>query len=111
MCRKLTRLVSVILMLGVSVGITNADIQSDLISHWKMDDGSGTTAEDSAGVNDGTLKGDATWADGWIVGAVLLDGDDDYVDCGQGIAFNTVCRDAVTLAAWIKTDPDAGSTW
>lgn len=57
MCRKLTCLVSFMLMLGVSGGITKADITSDLISYWKLDDGSGTTARDSAGVNDGTLKG------------------------------------------------------
>ena len=111
MCRKVTGLVSIILLLGVSVGITNADIQSDLISHWKMDDGSGATAKDSAGVNDGTLKGDATWAEGWIVGAVLLDGDDDYVDCGQGTAFNSVCRDVITLAAWVKVNDTDGPEW
>ena len=111
MYRKATCLVSILLMLGVSVGITNADIQSDLISHWKMDDGSGTTATDSAGVNDGTLKGDATWIAGWTGGAVLLDGDDDYVDCGQGTAFNSVCRDVITLAAWVKVNDTDGPEW
>jgi len=111
MCRKMTCWVSIFLLLGVSVGIANADIQSDLISHWKMDDGSGTTARDSAGVNDGTLKGDATWAEGWTVGAVLLDGDDDYVDCGQGTAFNSVCRDVITLAAWVKVNDTDGPEW
>jgi len=111
MCRTLTCLVSFILLLSVSVNITNADITSDLISHWKMDEGSGTTAKDSAGVNDGTLKGDATWAAGWTGGAVLLDGDDDYVDCGQGTAFNSVCRDVITLAAWVKVNDTDGPEW
>jgi len=108
MCRKLTCLVSFVLLLGASVDITNADIKSDLISYWKLDDGSGTTATDSAGANDGTLQGDAKWAAGWVAGAVELDGDDDYVDCGQGTVFNTVCRNAITLAAWVKADPALG---
>ncbi len=111
MCRTLACRVSFILLLSVSVGITHADITSDLIAHWKLDDGGGTTATDSAGVNDGTLMGDATWAAGWIGSAVQLDGDDDYVDCGQGAVFNSVCRDVITLAAWVKADPALGPDW
>lgn len=30
----------------------------DLVAHWKLDEGSGSTAYDSAGSNDGTLYGD-----------------------------------------------------
>jgi hypothetical protein len=111
MSRKATYLVSLVLLLGVAVGTAQADITSDLISHWKLDDGSGTTAKDSAGVNDGTLKGDATWAAGWTGVAVLLDGDDDYVDCGQGTVFNSVCRDVITLAAWVKVNDADGPEW
>ncbi|MHC4496018.1 MAG: hypothetical protein ACYSYM_09375, partial [Planctomycetota bacterium] len=106
MCRRLIYLFSVVLLLGAPVDIANADTTSDLVSHWKLDDGSGTTARDSAGINDGTLKGDAKWANGWVIGAVELDGDDDYVDCGEGTVFNTVCRDVITLAAWVKANPD-----
>ncbi len=90
MYRRLTCLISFVLLLGISVNIANADIKSDLVSYWKLDDGSGTTARDSAGSNDGTLEGDAKWAEGWVIGAVELDGDDDYVDCGEGTVFNTV---------------------
>ena len=111
MCRKVTYLVCLALLLGLSVGLASADITSDLISHWKMDDGSGTTARDSAGSNDGTLKGDATWAAGWLGGAVSLDGDDDYVDCGPGTVFNSVCRDVITLAAWVKVNNAQGPEW
>ncbi|MHC4536214.1 MAG: LamG domain-containing protein [Planctomycetota bacterium] len=111
MCKKLICLVSLVLLLGLYVDSANADIKSDLISHWKFDEGSGTMARDSAGINDGTLKGDATWAEGWVIGAVEFDGDDDYVDCGEGIAFNTVCRDVITLAAWVKPNPTIGPAW
>jgi len=111
MCRRLICLVSFVLVLGAPVDIAGADTTSNLVSHWKLDDGSGTRARDSAGTNDGTLKGDAKWANGWVVGAIELDGDDDYVDCGEGTVFNTVCRDSITLAAWVKPDPALGPAW
>jgi hypothetical protein len=110
MWKKLICVVSFILLLAVSVDVS-ADIKSDLISHWKFDEGSGTTAKDSVGINDGTLIENTTWAEGWVVGAVEFDGDDDYVDCGEGIAFNTVCRDVITLAAWVKPNPAVGPDW
>ncbi len=108
---RFSLLMSFVLLMSVFVGTANADTTSDLISHWRLDDGSGTTAKDSAGVNDGTLKGDAAWTVGWVGGAVELDGDDDYVDCGEGTVFNTVCRDVITLAAWVKADPALGPDW
>jgi hypothetical protein len=41
------------------------DPNLDLVSWWKFDEGSGTTAYDSAGDNDGTIYG-ATWTTGQI---------------------------------------------
>ncbi len=111
MCPKLAYLATFVLLLGAFVNIADADITSGLVSYWKLDDGSGTTAKDSAGVNDGTLKGNATWVAGWTGGAVELDGDDDYVDCGQGTVFNSVCRDVITLAAWVKVNDTDGPEW
>jgi hypothetical protein len=104
-------LIAFVLLLGMFWDVARADIKSDLISYWKFDDGSGTIARDSAGSNNGTLKGDAKWAEGWIGSAIELDGDDDYVDCGQGIAFNSVCRDVITLAAWVKVTHPEGPEW
>jgi len=75
MCKKLICVVFFVLLLVVSVDNVNADITTGLISYWKFDEGSGTTARDSFGSNDGTLMNDATWAEGWLVGAVDLDGD------------------------------------
>ena len=111
MCPKLAYLASFVLFLGACVNIADADITSGLVSYWKLDDASGTTAKDSVGANDGTLKGDAKWAQGWVIGAIELDGADDYVDCGQGTVFNTVCRDVITLAAWVKANPALGPDW
>jgi hypothetical protein len=111
MYRKLVFLISFISLLYAGVHIAKADIKSDLISYWKLDDGSGTIARDSAGSNDGILKGDAKWAEGWVIGAVELDGDDDYVDCGEDTVFNTVCRNVITLSAWVKPNPAQGPDW
>jgi hypothetical protein len=79
-----------------------------LIGWWKLDEGSGMTAFDSSGNgNHGALQGSATLgAEGILRGAVLLDGDGDYIDCGSSDVFNI--RNAVTLAAWVWADPDFG---
>ena len=58
----------------------------------------------SAGNNHGLLMGDATWTDGMISGALLLDGEGDYVNCGIDNVFNITAR--VTLAAWILPDAE-----
>jgi hypothetical protein len=104
MSKKLICLVSFALVLGMTVSVADADVTTGLVSHWKLDETSGTTARDSAGNNDGTLIGDATWMEGWIGGAVEFDGEGDYVDCGNSDTFDI--RDAVTLSAWVKPDPD-----
>jgi hypothetical protein len=53
-----------------------------LLSWWKFDEGSGSTAYDSTGSNDGTIHG-ATWTTGQIGGGLSFDGVDDYVDVGN----------------------------
>jgi hypothetical protein len=54
-----------------------------LIGHWDFDEGTGTTAADSAGSNDGTLAGTNNGLPAWtcVAGgyALTLDGDDDEV--------------------------------
>jgi len=53
----------------------------ELVAYWKLDETEGSVANDSAGVNDGTLKGDPLWqpAGGAVDGALAFDGTDDYV--------------------------------
>ncbi len=97
MCKKLTFLVSLSLMLSVAGGASAA-----LVGHWTLDQGSGTIAGDVTGNgNDGTLKGDPKWALGQIGGALELDGDD-YVECGNSGILNIT--EQITLAAWVKPD-------
>ncbi|MBM4026727.1 MAG: LamG domain-containing protein [Planctomycetes bacterium] len=95
---------SILLALTLSWSLASADTTTGLVSHWKIDDGTGLVATDSVGGHDGTLQGDATWAEGFLGGAVLLDGNGDYIDCGNKPAFNIT--DAVTLAAWLRARSD-----
>ena len=69
--------------------------------HWKLDEGSGTTAYDSSGNgNHGTLTNGPSWTSGKIGGAVSFDGADDYVQVPDS---NTLdLANALTLAMWIK---------
>ncbi len=73
-----------------------------LIGHWKLDEGSGTIAQDSSGLgNDGTLGGNPQWVAGTKGGALDLDGIDDYVAI-DGIA-DDITTNTFTVSAWIRT--------
>jgi tetratricopeptide (TPR) repeat protein len=71
------------------------------VSHWTFDEGSGTTAYDSAGTNDGTVHG-ATWTTGQINGALSFDGMNDYVDMADTV--KNYLDTSYTVSAWIKTN-------
>ncbi len=70
-----------------------------LVAHWKLDEAEGSTAEDSAGDNDGILHG-PQWQPygGRLEGALLFDGENDYVNCGRDSAFDISGQ--ITVAAW-----------
>ncbi|MBN2137438.1 MAG: right-handed parallel beta-helix repeat-containing protein [Sedimentisphaerales bacterium] len=76
--------------------------QPDLIAHYKLDETEGSIAEDSAGDNDGALHGNPLWQpfDGRIDGALLFDGNGDYVNCGSSPAFDLTSQ--MTVVAWVK---------
>jgi hypothetical protein len=78
--------------------------EAELMGHWKFDEGSGDTANDSSGNNNhGTLEGDPQWVEGKIGGALELNGVNDYVDCGADPSLN-VTTGQITIAAWVKID-------
>ncbi len=77
------------------------------VAHWKLDDGTGTTATDSsANSYDGTLNGNPAWTSGGFVdGALDFDGDGDYVeiDGTSGTAYTGIHNDNPrTVCAWIR---------
>jgi len=72
-----------------------------LVAYWKLDETEGGVAQDSAGDNDGTLNGDPTWqpTGGAVLGALQLDGTDDYVSTPFILNPNI---GAFSVFAWIK---------
>jgi len=71
------------------------------IVHYKLDDGEGVIAVDSANGLDGILMGDPQWSAGVLGGALDFDGDGDYVDCGTNATLNGL-SDAITVSAWVN---------
>jgi len=84
----------------------------EIAVYWKLDEMSGTTAADAgSGGHAGVLKGGPTWTTGMRGGALVLDGKDDYVDCGD-LRDLPAGRAARSLCAWAKTDTvAAGWRW
>jgi hypothetical protein len=76
-----------------------------LVGHWKFDDGSGGTAIDSAGTNNGTLNGNPTWTAGLFDGALSFDGTGDYVSVAPIVP---LIGNTVTAQAWIRLSEYAG---
>ena len=71
-----------------------------LVANWQFDEGSGGTAYDSAGNNDGTIYGDTNWTAGQVAsGALDFDGSEDYVVIADDIALTPA--DQMTVTYWI----------
>ncbi|QLH78434.1 hypothetical protein HZS55_14515 [Halosimplex rubrum] len=76
-----------------------------LVGSWSFDSGSGDTAADGAGGNDGTLVGDPEWVTGTVGSALAFDGSDDYVDTNANVLDTT---EDYSVAAWVKLDDASG---
>ena len=101
MSRQLYFWVSVALVVALAVPGIAWGGDSSLVGWWRFDDGSGTVARDSSGNgNDAALMGDATWATGNIRGAVVIDGNGDYLEAAASDSLN-VTGSAITLTAWV----------
>jgi len=76
--------------------------ESYLVAHWELDESSGSVAVNSAGNNNGVLEGNPQWQpySGRMNGALLLDGNGDYLDCGPSPVFDIA--DEITVAAWVN---------
>ena len=112
--KKGLKLLLCALAIGLCVSLANADIESDLVAYWALDDGGGTTAADS-GPNGyhGTLEQSPEWTVGpaGFGGALSFDAgsSQDAVYCGT--EFDP--GDVFTLALWAYWDgtyPSSGTS-
>jgi TolA-binding protein len=74
---------------------------SGLIAHYEFEG----FAVDTSGFQppaNGTLFGNPAYVDGVFGRGIALDGEDDYVDCGNQSTFNLTGQ--LTVTAWIKVD-------
>ena len=83
------------------------DTTTGLVAHYKLDEGTGSTAADSSGyANTGTVYGNLLWSTpraGMGGSALYLDGTNDYVEA-PNTANNNVSGTGLTLSAWVATD-------
>ncbi|MFH1881975.1 MAG: LamG domain-containing protein, partial [Planctomycetota bacterium] len=98
MCKKLIYLVSFVLVLSMAGNAT-----AELILHWRFDEGSGTTVNDSSGNGHvGTIEG-ATWTVSDKGPCLEFGGDGDLVVDENGPNYLNGL-DAVSIAIWVKSD-------
>jgi hypothetical protein len=97
-------LARIVVCLGVAfsgLSTQQKEVQSApvLVSHWRLDEGTGTTTSDAAVESrTGTLQNGATWTTGRSGAAVNMDGANDYISLPQ----IDVTGSAITLSAWVK---------
>ena len=78
------------------------DVTTGLVGHWKLDETAGTTANDSAGSNNGTMQNGLSAAtdsvNGKIRTALNFDGTDDYFNTTNIFASEP---SGISVSAWI----------
>jgi hypothetical protein len=95
--KKILFILAIFVFLVTLTGEVGASLPScsGMVSYWNFDEGSGTTAYDSVGCNDGTIYG-ATWANG----ALEFDGVDDYVEVPDDASLDIT--NEITVGVWVK---------
>ncbi len=76
------------------------------VGHWALNEGSGTTAADSAGNHPLTLKNGATWVDGRAGKALHFEGEQ-YADAGATVLPTRGTN--FSVSAWVKLDSADGA--
>jgi len=103
MSKKLIYLISLVLLLGLAADRANADITTDLMGYWKLDD----NANDSSGNNyHGEEYGSPSYVLGMIGQAMEFNGSQSvYIPEFTGIQN----QDEVTVCMWVKADRNTGA--
>jgi len=78
-------------------------VNEGLIGHWKLDEGSGTTAADSSGSGyHGTCENDPQWVPGQSGSSLNFNGEDSYVDLGDIAEFEFSETEDFSIALWLR---------
>ncbi|TPE42501.1 LamG-like jellyroll fold domain-containing protein [Pontibacter mangrovi] len=86
---------------GSSNTETPPPTSGDLVAHWQMDEGSGTSLSDASGKgNHAQTVGNPGWVSGKSGTALLLNGSSQYATAPDNASLDLT--NAITLAAWIK---------
>ena len=98
MCKKLIYLISFVLVLSIP-----GNALADLVVHWRLDEGSGTTAYDSSGNGyNGEFVGTPEWIQGHNSASAVH-----FVAEGQSVQYRLGADEvwpAGTVAMWVKPD-------
>jgi hypothetical protein len=92
----------------VTITIRTRPDGTGIAGRWEFNEGNGSTAQDFSGNgNSGILHGPS-----WVVRegsntALLFDGVDDYVDCGNDTSLNIT--DAITISVWVAPSSSIAS--
>ncbi len=92
MRKTLTYLLTLVIILGLA-----NHASAEIVGHWRLDEGSGTTVSDSIGGNDGSFEGEPQWVAGQFGNALEFDGDD-WVNCGDILNI----ADQISIACWVN---------
>ncbi|MCA9186630.1 MAG: LamG domain-containing protein, partial [Planctomycetales bacterium] len=111
-CGRSHRLMAVLLLAFVSVAtLAGREASAALTNHWTFENAANLGA-DSVGTQNGVVNGDATQTAGVIgTGALLLDGDGDFLSLSTGGAhFSTLDddNDGWSIASWVNTTGNGG---
>ncbi len=72
------------------------------LAHWMLDETAGAIAYDARGNHDGQVIGGSAWSLGQVIGALEMDGHDDYINVFSHDDFKVT--EALTISAWVRPD-------
>ena len=102
---RISERIVVLVCVGVLVGFVATTARADLIAHWPMDEGSGTTVADIVGGYNGTIAGNVTWAEGRFGYGLEFDGSSgSNVTIPFSEEIRVLNQGDFTLCAWVKAD-------
>lgn len=77
-------------------------LSSGLMAHWRLDEGGGSSAIDEGKLNVAILTNGPIWGGGKMGGAILFDGEDDYMMVPDHSSIQPSGQ--ITVATWLRVD-------